>query len=1263
MRRIWLISLLFCISISGVLSQAVDKTFNPVFEGPTHVANGVIVGDDELVIQGSFSSISGVHSSSIVKITKEGTLSSSFNASAFISTYSEDIAKQSDEKVLLLGYFTDSENHFRQLMRLLPDGAIDNSFQSQGIGEGEPGFVFYNLIGIQSDDKIIVAGQDGLKRLNADGSPDPSFSNLSDIWVTGMAVQDDNKILFVANNEMKRLNADGSVDDSFEAISFSGSVNSIDFQSDNRIIVGGSFAQVNDSNFKGLARINTDGTLDDTFQNPGIDLQTIQMIKVFPDDKIIAIDDFYHKVIKLEANGEVDPTFQTENNDINANSVGSLPNLYFTAIQSDGSIIIGGYFTSSKATPRLSLARIKPDGNIDESYDPRPSSSAFMIEDVQPVPANKLLVAGRFTYVNGEFAPGGIVRLNADGSTDHTFDVSSIDDWGLGYIKTIGRYADGKILLGGSFYASSNGFGLNSLIRLTEDGDIDESFSEYNGISADIYREVSDIIIQNDGKAIIAGGFEKVNDIDRKYLARLNSDGSLDLSFHSGGTDYPEPIGAMDLNSTTGKIALFRPNVYGAFSPQVKIANPDGSIDSNFDITGKLDIYTLVNSVIFLSDGKLLMAGNFTSLDGHPVNKVLKISEEGVWDQTLRAPTSSNDVHALLKTNVKKILVGRDASSDLTNAFSVINESGALMPFTLDIRGNIHKILNGEGNNFYISGDFFPVDNSFVSGGLLKINAESILVPEAPTELKAKGQEKSIKLTWNDNATVTAEFEIERSIGNNENFTLHAITETASFIDNLSLEKDVVFYYRVKARNLNGKSAYSNEASAALAVPEAPTELKAGGKERSIVLTWENNATVRAEFEIERSIGNNENFTLHAITETASFIDSLGLEKDVVFYYRVKARNLNGKSTYSNEASAALAIPEAPTELKAEGEERSIVLTWKNNATVSAEFEIERSAGNNTEFSLLAISNVANFVDSVKLEKGIVLYYRIRARNLNGKSAYSNEASAGLKIPEPPTELQAIGLDGSVALMWKNNSTVATEFEIERSAGNNTNFTLRAISDAAVFIDTISAISDTIYYYRVSAINLNGKSAYSNEAFAVLQVPEAPAELKAKGLETVIELTWKDNATIKADFEIERSAENDSNFKFLAISDRASFTDTVNVTTGTLFYYRVRAKNLNGESAFSNETSASLLLVTGIEDKSASGIGVYPNPFTESFTLQNETATKMEASILNYSGMEIFRVNVDSGNSTDLGGTLPVGMYILRVNQSAKQSSFKLIKK
>jgi hypothetical protein len=85
-------------------------------------------------------------------------------------------------------------------------------------------------------------------------------------------------------------------------------------------------------------------------------------------------------------------------------------------------------------------------------------------------------------------------------------------------------------------------------------------------------------------------------------------------------------------------------------------------------------------------------------------------------------------------------------------------------------------------------------------------------------------------------------------------------------------------------------------------------------------------------------------------------------------------------------------------------------------------------------------------------------------------------------------------------------------------------------------------------------------------------------------------------------------------------------------------------------------------LVTGFEDKSESGIYAYPNPFTKTFALKNDTGSVIEASLLNYSGQETFYIRMDPGSSANIGGELPVGMYILKVNQSGKYSNVKLIK-
>src|SRR5262249_20552779 len=85
---------------------------------------------------------------------------------------------------------------------------------------------------------------------------------------------------------------------------------------------------------------------------------------------------------------------------------------------------------------------------------------------------------------------------------------------------------DGKVLIGGSF-ESVNGVARKNIARLNEDGSLDPSFDP--GAGADY--SVCAILVQTDGRVVLAGGFGRVNNIRSPGLARLNVDGSVDLGF------------------------------------------------------------------------------------------------------------------------------------------------------------------------------------------------------------------------------------------------------------------------------------------------------------------------------------------------------------------------------------------------------------------------------------------------------------------------------------------------------------------------------------------------------------------------------------------------------------------------------------------------------------------------------------------------------------------------------------------------------------
>jgi uncharacterized delta-60 repeat protein len=132
---------------------------------------------------------------------------------------------------------------------------------------------------------------------------------------------------------------------------------------------------------------------------------------------------------------------------------------------------------------------------------------------------NAVIIGGSFSQ--GTF-PSWNARLNADGTTDNSF--SSFPN---GAVNAIAIQADGKIVIGGAF-TTVNGANRFRIARLNTDGSLDNTFQ--NGLTG-ASSTVRCVQIQTDGKILIGGDFTTVNNMSRSYVARLNSDGSLDTGF------------------------------------------------------------------------------------------------------------------------------------------------------------------------------------------------------------------------------------------------------------------------------------------------------------------------------------------------------------------------------------------------------------------------------------------------------------------------------------------------------------------------------------------------------------------------------------------------------------------------------------------------------------------------------------------------------------------------------------------------------------
>ena len=181
-----------------------------------------------------------------------------------------------------------------------------------------------------------------------------------------------------------------------------------------------------------------------------------------------------------------------------------------------------------------------------------------------------------------------------------------------------------------------------------------------------------------------------------------------------------------------------------------------------------------------------------------------------------------------------------------------------------------------------------------------------------------------------------------------------------------------------------------------------------------------------------------------------------------------------------------------------------------------------------------------------------------------------------------PTHLTATSsaTTTSIRLKWGDNATTETGYQIQRSTSASGPWTGIATTTANVSTYVNSGLAQgTTYYYRVRAFNHGGYSSFTNIASdtAVTLPPNKPFNLTASLSPTTtpeVDLNWVDNSSNENGFEIQRSFNKAFWENVATTSPNVSFYGDVSVSPATEYYYRVRAFNLVGYSAFSNTVSA-----------------------------------------------------------------------------------------
>ncbi|WP_379963351.1 T9SS type A sorting domain-containing protein [Epilithonimonas sp. UC225_85] len=325
--------------------------------------------------------------------------------------------------------------------------------------------------------------------------------------------------------------------------------------------------------------------------------------------------------------------------------------------QNDGKYVLSGQFSIFNSNSNAAkFVRLNYNGSISATAQNIPTDKSYYITAIQP--DQKIFLA---TY-------GLFQRFNTDFSVDNSFSLSQFTS--VPSANKIVPLSNGKILVG----LITNGYFTKGLLRLNSDGSTDASFNAGTSANDGVYQ----IVVQPDGKILIAGYFTKYNGTDRYRFARLNADGSLDLTF--------------------------------------KTSLPNG---------------TNINAIAVQPDGKILIGGNFKTYNSLERDCIARLNIDGTLDSTFLTPYWTSfigRINSIVVANDGKIYVG---GINIPQNFCRLNANGSRdTTFTsLGANGEVSAMIKDPDGKIVIAGNFatFNQPNGINQYGIVRIYGDSVL--------------------------------------------------------------------------------------------------------------------------------------------------------------------------------------------------------------------------------------------------------------------------------------------------------------------------------------------------------------------------------------------------------------------------------------------------------------------------------------------------------------------------------------------------------
>jgi parallel beta-helix repeat protein len=465
--------------------------------------------------------------------------------------------------------------------------------------------------------------------------------------------------------------------------------------------------------------------------------------------------------------------------------------------------------------------------------------------------------------------------------------------------------------------------------------------------------------------------------------------------------------------------------------------------------------------------------------------------------------------------------------------------------------------------------------------------------PDEPILVNVICGDSYVNLIWDppisDGGFPITNYRVYRGNTSGGEIFLIEIGNISSYNDT-SVTNGITYYYKVSAKNIVGEGALSEETSKIpLGLPTAPQNIQSSSGDSYVNISWDppntDGGTPITNFILYR--GNISGEVIFYINiDNVYFFNDTNVINGNTYYYKLSAINNIGEGKLSEEVfNTPGVVPSAPINVSASVGISFINITWEkpfsNGGFPIINYLIYKGDFSGGETFYMEIGNILFFNDTY-VPKESFYYYKIRAKNTLGEGAESEEIQSKLiGPPSEPINFKAFGGVSYILLTWASpifdGGSPVTNFTIYRGTKSGFEFFYNITENVSYFNDTL-VTNGTTYYYLVSAINIAGEGLSSNETNAKpISVPSSPRDLHTMAGDQYVNLTWSvpssNGSSIISNYIIYRSEIKGEETYYLKIGSVLSYNDT-NVTNGVVYYYRVSANNVAGESPLSKEVSA-----------------------------------------------------------------------------------------